>query len=317
MRQAFTELVGCRWPLQLAAMGGVGTPELAGAVAAAGGLGMLPAGADGPLAPRLEQARSRAAGGVIGVNFLVPFLTQEGYDDVERAAAGARVVEFFWGEPDERLVGLVSATNGEARVSWQVGSASEARAAADAGCHLVVAQGVEAGGHVRGTTGLLPLLAEVLDAVGDRVLVVAAGGIGTAAGVAAAMAAGASAVRVGTRFVATDESAAHPAYIDALIGACGQDTVLTTAFGLGWPDAPHRVLQRAVDAAKRAERAGPKASQLLWTPMPPVAGIDGDVAAMALYAGQGVGSVTARVPAAAVVAELVSQLAPAPHPPAA
>jgi NAD(P)H-dependent flavin oxidoreductase YrpB (nitropropane dioxygenase family) len=323
---AFTDLVGCRWPLQLAAMGGVGTPELAGAVAAAGGLGMLPAVAEGPVGPRLERAQALAADGPVGVNFLVPFLTPDGYDDVELAGARARVVEFFWGEPDPRLVGLATS----AIVSWQVGSADEARAARDAGCQLVVAQGVEAGGHVRGSVGVLPLLAEVLDAVGDGLPVIAAGGIATAAGVAAVLAAGAAAVRVGTRFVATRESAAHEAYVDALVAATGADTVLTTTFGLGWPDAPHRVLRRSVEAVERHER-GPGAAAVATvaapdgttvplpcrTPMPPTVGLDGNVEAMALYAGQGVGAVSARRPAAEVVAELVAGL-PAPQaPPAA
>jgi nitronate monooxygenase len=272
---------------------------------------MLPSLAAEPLGPRLQRSRTLGRGGAVGVNFLVPFLAPSNYDDVEVAAAGARVVEFFWGEPDDRLSGLVRATNPATLTGWQVGSADEARAAVDAGCHLVVAQGVEAGGHVRGTVGLLPLLAEVLDAVGDAVgdavCVIAAGGIASAAGVAAALEAGADAVRVGTRFLATDESAAHPRYIDALIGARGDETVLTTAFGRGWPDAPHRVLQRSVDAATRAERRG-GGDHLLWTPMPPTADMDGDIEAMPLYAGQGVGAVTARRPAAEVVAELVSRL---------
>jgi NAD(P)H-dependent flavin oxidoreductase YrpB (nitropropane dioxygenase family) len=306
-------------------MGGVGTPELAGAVAASGGLGMLPAVADGPLTLRLKRSLDLAGDGPVGVNFLLPFLTPEGHDDVEHAASQARVVEFFWGEPDPRLAGLVRTANPAALLCWQVGSAREARAAVDAGCDLIVAQGVEAGGHVRGTIGLLPLLAEVLAEVGDEVLVIAAGGIATATGVAAVLAAGAAAVRVGTRFVATPESAAHPDYVDALISASGADTVLTTAFGVGWPDAPHRVLERAVHAAERHTRADDDAGRgaavasfvggdgsrfplPYWSSMPPTVEVDGDVGAMALYAGEGVGAVRARRPAAEVLEELVAAL---------
>src|SRR4029079_17846263 len=117
---------------------------------------------------------------------------------VEVAAAKARVVEFFYGDPDASLVRL--AHRGGALVRWQIGSCEEARAAVAAGCDFIVAQGVEAGGHVRGRIGLLPLLDEVLTVA--PVPVVAAGGIGTARGMAAALAAGAAAVRVGTRFVA-------------------------------------------------------------------------------------------------------------------
>src|SRR5207244_2196363 len=79
------------------------------------------------------------------------------------AAARARVVEFFYDQPDAGLVEIVH--RGGALACWQVGSGAEALAAAAAGCDLIVAQGTEAGGHVRGRIGLLPLLGEVLDGV--------------------------------------------------------------------------------------------------------------------------------------------------------
>src|SRR2546426_755377 len=109
-------------------------------------------------------------------------------------------------QPDAELVEIAHA--GGALVSWQLGSAAEATAAERAGCDLIVAQGTEAGGHVRGKIGLLALLGEVLPSV--KVPVVAAGGIGTGRAMAAALAAGASAVRVGTRFVAAEEAGTHP-----------------------------------------------------------------------------------------------------------
>src|SRR5207249_7549168 len=132
----------------------------------------------------------------------------------------------LWAPPDRGLLELLH--RGGALVACQVGSREEAVAAAEAGCDFIVAQGIEAGGHVRGTIGLLALLGEVLDAVDVPVL--AAGGIGTGRAVAAALAAGASGVRVGTRFVAAEESNAHPVYVEALIGARARDTVYTTAF---------------------------------------------------------------------------------------
>src|SRR5205823_10515392 len=132
---------------------------------------------------------------------------------------------------------------GGALVSWQVGSRDEAKAAERVGCDLIVAQGTEAGGHVRGKIGLLALLGQVLDSV--RVPVVAAGGIGTGRAMAAVLATGASAVRVGTRFAAAAESEAHPRYVQRLIAAEAKDTVLTEAFSTGW-NAPHRVLRSSV-----------------------------------------------------------------------
>jgi nitronate monooxygenase len=277
METRFTQLVGCPLPLQQAGMGGVTTPALAQAVADAGGLGML-SGVIGPIAP--------PPGGptAIGVNFLMPFLDRS---LVEAVATWARVVEFFYDAPDAELVALVH--EGGALAAWQVGSADEARAAADAGCDLVVAQGVEAGGHVRGTVGLLPLLDDVLAAL--DVPVVAAGGIGTARGVRAALAAGADAVRVGTRFVAAAESAAHPDYVAALIAARAEDTVLTTMFSIGWPDAPHRVLAACCKGEGFVS--------------PPVVETPGDVSGLPMYAGQSVGAVHAVRPAAEIVAELM------------
>ena len=129
--------------------------------------------------------------------------------------------------------------------AWQVGDAEEARRAQDAGCDLVVAQGVEAGGHVRGTIALLPLLDAVLDATPD-IPVVAAGGIGTPRAMAAALAAGADAVRVGTRFVATEEADTHPEYAQALVDAGPEDTVLTTTFSFMWPEGQERMFIQGV-----------------------------------------------------------------------
>ena len=167
---------------------------------------------------------------------------------MEVAAAGARLVDFYYGDPDPALVARVR--DGGALASWQAGSVAEARAAADAGCDLVAVQGMEGGGRIRGRVALLPLLAEVLDAV--EVPVVAGGGVAGARGVAACLAAGASAVRVGTRLLATEESGAHPAYVAALLEAGAEDAVLTDAFSVMWPPGPepHRTLRSAVEAAE-------------------------------------------------------------------
>jgi len=296
LRTAFTELVGCQVPIQLAPMGGgVVTAELAIAVTRAGGLGMLQRSGPGPLADRIGRLE-QAGVGPFGVNFLLYDPSQDDRAAIELAASRARVVEFFWADPDPALVDLVHA--GGALAGWQVGSVEEARRAVDAGCDLVVAQGVEAGGHVRGTMALLPLLAGVLDAV--MVPVLAAGGIASARSMAAVLAAGAAGVRVGTRFLATAESGAHPEYVAALLAAGGEATVLTEAFAVGWPDAPHRVLRSALQAAETFEgevvgtvAAGPRSAPLpRLSARTPSREVSGAVEAMALYAGQGVGQVT-------------------------
>jgi nitronate monooxygenase len=288
----FTELVGCRYPLQQAGIGGMTTADLAIAVAQAGGLGML-TGTVGQeaLSAQLDVLPKDLA---VGVNFLVPFIDRAG---LELAAARSTLVEFFWGTPDPREIDLVHA--GGALSGWQVGSVNEALEARDAGCDVIVAQGTEAGGHVRGTVGLLPLLDEVRGAV--DLPIVAAGGIGTGRDMAAALGAGADAVRVGTRFMAATESNAHPSYVEALIRSDPEDTTITTAFGEGWPDAPHRVLKSALAAGKALGDAQ------VWTPDWPSSDFIGPVEAKALYAGESVGAVRSRAPAATIVAELVTE----------
>jgi nitronate monooxygenase len=302
----FTELCRCSRPLQLAGMPGVVTPSLACAVAEAGGFAMLPAAAAPiPLLERAMDEVSARTGAEFGVNFLIPFLDPEA---LEVASRRARVVEFFYGDPDAALVEAVH--RGGALVSWQVGSVPEAVAAAKIGCDVVVAQGVEAGGHVRGQVGTFPLLAQVLEAIGLPVL--AAGGIGTAHSVAAALAAGAAGVRVGTRFVAAAESGAHPKYVDALVSACAEDTVLTEEFSVMWPNAPHRVLRSSIEAAHAlaGEIAGEMEVDGVRIPVRRLAvhcpnrETSGHVEAMALYAGQSVDAVRRVEGAGDIVREL-------------
>jgi nitronate monooxygenase len=305
----FTSLTGCRLPIQSAPMAGVvRDAALPAAVAQAGGHGMFPA-----LflqAPYLERViddldtRTRA----YGVNFVGLMLDRE---CLELAAHKAPLVEVFMGDADPDLIDAIH--QGGALASWQVASEEQARGAEAAGADLVVAQGVEAGGHPRGELGLLPLLDAVLDAV--EIPVVAAGGIGSARSVAAALAAGASAVRVGTRFIASTESAAHFAYKQALTRAGAHDAVLTRAFSAGDPvETTQRVLASALDAAHAlaSETAGEVVLGGMRLPVPrfgsipPTEGSTGAIEAMSLYAGQSVGGVTAIAPAAEIVAELAA-----------
>src|SRR5690242_3594404 len=298
----FTELVGCAVPIQQAGMGAVATPELAAAVSQAGALGMLGTARPGltvaVLAGLLEKVRL-LTDKPFGVNFIVAPIFLNGTSRrppldlkcIEIAARAAKVVEFFYGEPERRFVEMVHA--GGALACWQVGSRDEAAAAARAGCDFVVAQGIEAGGHVRGTTPMMTLLREVISAVDVPVL--AAGGIGTGQAMAAALATGADGVRVGTRFVAAAEAAVHPEYVAALIGAEAQDTAYTKAFSVGWPDAPHRVLRSSIVAAEafRGDTIG-ETSRLDGTRMPigrfqvgvPDKTTTGVIGAMSLWAGE-------------------------------
>ena len=240
-------------PVVQAGMGYVAGHELAAAVSEAGGLGTI-AGARAAVATGMAAAR-QLTGRPIAVNLLLPFVRP---GDVE-AAAAADVIVTFWGAPRRLAAG-----------TWvhQCGSVEEAQAAARAGADAVIAQGVEAGGHVRGTTPALELLEKIRAAVKIPVLV--AGGIVDAQGVQQALDAGAVAAVVGTRFLLSEESHAHAEYKRRCVDA--DETVLTELFGLGWPDAPHRVIPNAATRRwLRGDDRGPswirRANQAMTGPL--------------------------------------------------
>jgi NAD(P)H-dependent flavin oxidoreductase YrpB (nitropropane dioxygenase family) len=262
----------------------------------------------------MQQTLAIAEDGRVGMGFFGHWMHDD-LETFEQAAAALRVVEVFWTAPDAAVVDRAR-RSGDALVAWQVGSVAHGLAAQDVGCDFVVAQGVEAGGHVMGTTARDQLLEDLLARV--SIPIVIAGGIANARHVARAIGMGASAVRVGTAFVTTKESGANAAYVDALLAArSGDDTVLTTAFGEGWPDAPHRVLKSALAAAEaydgdvvgEAGDAGARYPVPRFGVAPPGRDVTGHVEAMALYAGTGVGEVNRTVSAGELVSELVSGLA--------
>jgi nitronate monooxygenase len=174
-----------------------------------------------------------------------------------------------------------------------------ARAALDLGADYLVCQGTEAGGHVQATRGLYETLPLVVDEA-KQIPVVAAGGIGNGEGIRKALLAGASAAALGTRFVATVESNAHPAHKSAVIGAHAKDTALTNCFQDGWP-AMHRALRNntfvkweTAGCPPPGKRPGegdvtatsPDGSKVLrYGFQSPVHGMDGTVTDCALYAG--------------------------------
>ncbi len=317
LRTKFTELTGCRVPIQMAAIGSLARPSLAAAVADAGGLGMLQLSGFTPAqaSRSLEEVRRRTQG-VHGANFI---LAEAWYPDlgevwqvVETASKLARVVEFFYRQPDSSLVALVH-KNG-ALASWQVGSNNEAVAAAKAGCDLIVAQGVEAGGHI-GKIRLLTLLGQVLDSVSVPVL--AAGGIGSGRAMAAALAAGAFRVRVGTCFLVAEGAETHPQYQKALIRAEPEDTVVTEAFSEGWPNAPHRVLRSSVEAAQAFEgeivgqqslgSSGEMVPAKHFEAFTMTRDTTGTIEAMPHWAGESVSEVKTVQPVAAIMHELADE----------
>jgi nitronate monooxygenase len=195
------------------------------------------------------------------------------------------------------------------------GRDSRARRRGGAGrVDVVIVNGWESGGRkgVEGPT-LLPLLDAVLDAV--SVPVIAGGGIATPRGVAAALAAGAGGVRVGTRFIAAEESDAHPAWQRAVVEADAAESLASMAFNAGMPvPGPHRVLSRSIAAAEAldCENAGTVRIGAVEIPaqrfgaVAPTRASTGAIDAMPFYAGQSTGAVRAIQPAAAIVEDLAS-----------
>ncbi len=223
------ERLGIERPIIQAGMGGgLAEHALAAAVSEAGGLGTI--GFLGPdeLGREIDACR-RLTGKPIAVNLLLPFAKSAHWE----AAAAADAVVTFCGRPRRGAPGL-----------WihQCGSVEEALAARSAGVDAVIAQGVEAGGHVRGELPALELLARIRGSLPADFPVLSAGGVAELGDVDDRLEAGADAVVAGTRFLMSDESAAHPSYKEALVGA--RQTILTELFGVGWP-APHRVVPNA------------------------------------------------------------------------
>jgi nitronate monooxygenase len=249
------ELRGIELPIVQAGMGGgIARHELAAAVSEAGGLGTI--GLAEPEAMRRELAAARRlTGKPVAVNLLLPFARRAHFD----VAAEADALVTFWGKPQRRTGNL-----------WlhQCGSVEEAAAAQAAGADGVIAQGVEAGGHVRGSEPALELLERVRRALGPTYPVLLAGGLADRADVVAALDAGATAAVLGTRFLMSEESHAHRAYKHRLMES--RETVLTELFGAGWADAKHRVLWN--EAAHRwlgGDHRGPVAVRLAQRALSP------------------------------------------------
>ncbi|MFI5693888.1 NAD(P)H-dependent flavin oxidoreductase [Kribbella sp. NPDC051586] len=309
--------LGISVPIIQAPIGSAVTPELVAAVSGAGGLGMLAltwSGVEG--SAELVRAVRARTNRPFGANLVLDFPV----DDLLEVCLRERVpvISTFWGDPGD-LHDEIRA--GGAVHVHTVGSVAEAARAAEAGVDVIVAQGWEAGGHVRGTTSTLALVPAIVDEVGP-LPVVAAGGIADGRGLAAVQALGAQAAWIGTRFLAAAEAATHDVYRQRVIDATVDDTAHTSCFDVGWPDAPHRVLRNSTLGDWEAAGSPPSPGRpgegdviavgkdrrcLRYEDSPPLPGLAGDVAAMALYAGQSAGLVHQVLPAAAIVRSIAEE----------
>jgi enoyl-[acyl-carrier protein] reductase II len=220
-------MLGIEHPVMLAGMGGVSYHRLVAAVSDAGGFGTLGAAT---MSSEQMEAEMRGVRELTGKPFgvdLLAALPERMVDDAKKVVSGgASLFVAGLGVPRDVIDVL---HGGNVMVASMCGKVRHAIAAVEAGCDFVIAQGTEAGGHT-GTVATMPLVPQIVDAVGDRVPVVAAGGIFDGRGLAAAISLGASGVWLGTRFIATPEARAVAGYKDALLRAHEDDTVISRGF---------------------------------------------------------------------------------------
>ncbi|MFG5861314.1 nitronate monooxygenase [Metapseudomonas lalkuanensis] len=297
-----TRLCGVRYPIFLAGMAAISGPKLVAAVANAGGMGTVGGLRLPPKTLRkwIQETRE-LTDKPFGVNLVPSF----GGPDVFEAQFQVilqekpKMLTLFYAEDEQYADMIARAKDAGIVVMVQVGSVKLARLALERGADMLTAQGSEGGGHLnRGTIGLMSLLPSLLDIAQGRP-VLAAGGIVTRDDVRAAMELGAAGVLVGTAFVASEESNAHPLYKQKIVEATVDDTEYRTGYSFGWKyGTPHRVIPnrdkwnllrfigggaRAIDKPRLAQK-------------------------LSLYAGQGVGKIGSVVPAAERVAELIEGL---------
>ncbi|XP_042390207.1 (3aS,4S,5R,7aS)-5-hydroxy-7a-methyl-1-oxo-octahydro-1H-indene-4-carboxyl-CoA dehydrogenase-like [Zingiber officinale] len=296
-------------------------PELVAAVANAGAIGLLRAPdweAPDHLRDLIQKTRT-LTDKPFGVGMVLSFPHKENLKVVleEKVA----ILQVYWGEFPKELVSEAHLAG--VKVIHQVGSFEEAKKAKCAGVDAIIVQGREAGGHVIGQDGLISLLPRVVDLVSDcDITVIAAGGIVDARGYVAALILGAHGVCLGTRFLATHESFAHPYYKQKLLEY--NETNYTNVFGRSrWPGAPHRVLRTPFYTEWRHfpddenEENQPVIGHSVIHGVPkeihrfagtiPNATTTGDLDCMVMYAGEGVGMIKEILPAAEVLRKLIEE----------
>ncbi|KAK7328135.1 hypothetical protein VNO77_22231 [Canavalia gladiata] len=296
-------------------------PHLVAAVANSGALGLLraPDSESPDYLRKLIKTTRTLTDKPFGVGVVLAFPYEENLKVIldEKVA----VLQVYWGDSTRELVN--KAHSAGVKVVPQVGDIEGAKQAIDAGVDGIIVQGREAGGHVIGQDGLISLVPRVVDLVGDQEIpVIAAGGIVDARGYVAALALGAQGVCLGTRFLATEESYAHPTYKRKLIEV--DETEYTDVFGRArWPGAPHRVLQTPFYKDWRSLPANESEANQPVIGRSTINGVEkeirrfagtvpnmtttGDVESMVMYAGQGVGLIKEILPAAEAVKRLVEE----------
>jgi enoyl-[acyl-carrier protein] reductase II len=309
MRTRLTELLGIEHPVMLAGMGGVSYSALCSAVSEAGGFGCLGAGTMSPATMEAEMTAVRQA---TDKPFAVDLLTAmpgSMKDQVQLIIdGGATAFVAALGVPTE-VIEQCHAHN--VLVVNMCGKVDHAVRAVEAGCDLVVAQGTEAGGHT-GQVASLPLIPQIVDAVGEKVPVVAAGGIFDGRGLAAALALGADGIWVGTRFIATPEARGVLGYKEKLLAAREDQTTVSRAYSGKTMRVVRNGYTEHFDAHPEELKKFPEQLAVSYGAGTMHLGGDSftdgvDVEKECYPAGQGVGAINEVIPAAELVRRFVAE----------
>ena len=318
MQTPLTSTLGIEYPIIQAPIGSATHPQLAAEVSKAGGLGMLALSWKSLDECRaLIKATKALTDKPFGVNLVLA------WDQTERLAIcmdeEVPLVSFFWGDSSDYIAPLQ--VKG-IKVCQTVVTAQGAKTYASLGVDCLIAQGWEAGGHVQGKVAssvLIPALANAVD-----IPFAAAGGFATGQGLVAALALGAGGIVSGTRFLMSHEAYIADEYATYIAKAKEDDTVyVEDLFCEGWEDAPHRVLQNStveawLKAGKPPIGQRPNEGEVIahdakanpirrYADHNPIKGTEGNLEALALYAGQSAGLIQQRLPAKDIIGTIMQE----------
>jgi enoyl-[acyl-carrier protein] reductase II len=321
LQTKLTKAYGFDVPIISAGMAFIATSDLAVAVSKAGGLGVMSGSGLPPdyLKSEIKKMKLALWNKPFGVNF-IPRFSEIAHIEV-CISEKVPVLIFFLDDVPPQYISRLKANN--IKIWIQIGSLNEAEKAVKVGADVIIVQGIEAGGHNRSSASLFSLLPNIIDAVAP-IPVIASGGIADGRGLAAALALGAEAVSVGTRFLATTEANAHSEYKKRVVEAQVHDTVRHNIFGFDFPDATVRGIRNKIVAEWEGKdnpapyhgkdpNSFPIIGQSQMGPIHKFSGVlptpetTGDFEQMSLLAGESVGLIKNIKPAKDIVFEMVRE----------
>ena len=317
MKTPLTTLLNIQFPIVQAPIGSATNPILASEVSNAGGLGMLALSwkSEQECTDMIQATKKRTIN-PFGVNLVLAWNQEKRVEICIREKVP--VVTFFWGDATPFIKKL---QEHQVKIGQTVSNAEEAVYYEEKGVDFLIAQGWEAGGHVKGTVASSVLVPAIAAKV--NIPVVASGGFTNGEGLIAALTLGAAGISMGTRFLMSKEASIEANYADSITKATENDTTYAkNLFYRGWENAPHRVLTNST--VKKWEKAGkPKAGHrpdeqkvigykanqepiLNYSDNNPIQGTTGNLEAMALYAGQSAGLLKDRIPARQIIEQTIA-----------